>query len=250
MRATSSSWGDDVSDLAPIEAHPIAELVGVSVTYPSNPPVEALQSCDLSIEAGQYVAIMGPSGSGKSTLLNVLGMIDVPTEGSYHFEGEPTSEFDERVRCAIRAHRIGFVFQSFHLVSYRTALENVEMGLLYQRVARSERRERAAAELERIGLAHRMLALPPEMSGGERQRVAIARATVRNPALLLCDEPTGNLDTTNGKQILDLVDELHRGGLTIVVITHDRQVGRRAQHVIELRDGRVRRGESRRSRRV
>jgi putative ABC transport system ATP-binding protein len=204
--------------------------------------IHALRGVSISIEQGEYVAIMGPSGSGKSTLLNVLGLLDEPSTGEYLLDGEPTSGLTERARSGLRAYRIGFVFQAFHLVGYRTAVENVETGLLYQRVRRKEREQRAIDVLEQVGLADRMWATPTQMSGGERQRVAIARALVRRPALVLCDEPTGNLDTATGMQVLKLIDDLHREGLTVVVITHDPEVGHRAQRIVEIRDGVVHHG--------
>lgn len=231
--AADSRQGDNPAADAP----PVVELTGVTKTYRSQPPVTALHECDLRIERGQYVAIMGPSGSGKSTLLNLLGLLDEPTTGEYRLDGEPTGGLSERARSGLRAYRIGFVFQAFHLVNYRTAVENVETGLLYQKVKRKERQRRAIEVLEQVGLADRMWATPNQMSGGERQRVALARALVRRPALVLCDEPTGNLDTATGEQVLALIDALHAEGLTIVVITHDHEVGRRAQRIIEIRDG-------------
>jgi putative ABC transport system ATP-binding protein len=201
-----------------------------------------LRECDLRIERGDYVAIMGPSGSGKSTLLNVLGLLDEPSTGEYRLDGEQTSGLSERARSGLRAYLIGFVFQAFHLVGYRTAVENVETGLLYQKVGRKERQRRAIEVLGQVGLTERMWATPTQMSGGERQRVALARALVRRPALVLCDEPTGNLDTATGAQVLALIDELHREGLSVVVITHDHEVASRAQRIVEIRDGVVHHG--------
>jgi putative ABC transport system ATP-binding protein len=222
---------------ATAERSPVVEMTGVTKTYKAVPPVQALRECELRIDRGEYVAIMGPSGSGKSTLLNVLGLLDAPSAGEYRLDGQATAGLSERARSGLRAYLIGFVFQSFHLVGYRTAVENVETGLLYQKVRRKERQQRAIEVLEQVGLADRMWATPTQMSGGERQRVAIARALVRRPALVLCDEPTGNLDTETGRQVLRLIDELHREGLTVVVITHDPEVGGRAERVIEIRDG-------------
>jgi len=214
-------------------------MSGLAKTYEGARPIDALVGCDLRIERGEYLAIMGPSGSGKSTLLNILGLLDVPTTGEYLLDGAPTAALSEPQRCDLRAHEIGFVFQSFHLVGYRSAVENVETGLLYQRVRRNERRQRAIDVLEHVGLAERMWATPGEMSGGERQRVAVARALVRRPALVLCDEPTGNLDTHTGGQVLDLLDELIADGLTIVVITHDPTVAARTSRLVEISDGHV-----------
>lgn len=217
----------------------VVDMIGVSKTYSSTRPVAALEGCDLRINGGEYVAVMGPSGSGKSTLLNLLGLLDEPTAGEYRLDGEATAGLSETERCWLRAWRIGFVFQSFHLVAYRSAVENVETGLLYQKVGRRERRRRSIEVLERVGLTSRMWATPGELSGGERQRVAIARALVRRPALVLCDEPTGNLDTATGEQVLGLIDELSADGLTVIVITHDPSVARRAGRTVEIRDGQV-----------
>ena len=215
----------------------VVELIGLAKTYPGANPVEALKPCDARIDRGEYVAIMGPSGSGKSTLLNVLGLLDAPTAGEYWLDGIPTAALSEKQRSGVRANRIGFVFQAFHLIGHTTALENVEVGLIYQRVTRRRRREAALAVLEQVGLQHRLHSYPGQLSGGERQRVAIARALVRRPALLLCDEPTGNLDTATAGHVLDLLGELHASGLTILVITHDPTVGDRAQRTITIRDG-------------
>jgi putative ABC transport system ATP-binding protein len=218
---------------------PVVEMTDVAKTYEGARPVTALRDCNMRIETADYVAVMGPSGSGKSTLLNLLGLLDEPTSGEYLLDGQPTTQLSEARRCDVRAYQIGFVFQAFHLVSYRSAVENVETGLLYQRLRHRERRERAIEVLERVGLGSRMWATPTELSGGERQRVAIARALVRLPALVLCDEPTGNLDTRSGGHVLDLLDELSADGLTIVVITHDAAVASRAERVVEIRDGLV-----------
>jgi len=170
-------------------------------------------------------------------MLNILGLLDTPTSGEYVLDGAATVDMSESERADLRAFQIGFVFQAFHLIAYRTAVENVEIGLLYQHLRRKERRQRAIDELTKVGLSHRLWATPPKMSGGERQRVALARALVRKPALLLCDEPTGNLDSVTTGQILDLLDLLHNDGLTIVVITHDAGVAERAQRVVVIRDG-------------
>lgn len=215
----------------------VVELRKAERTFKGNPPVQALRPTELRVCAGEYLAIMGPSGSGKSTMLNILGLLDTPTSGEYVLDGVATVEMSESERADLRAFQIGFVFQAFHLIGYRTAVENVEIGLLYQHLRRKERRQRAIDELTKVGLSHRLWATPPKMSGGERQRVALARALVRNPALLLCDEPTGNLDSVTTGQILDLLDRLHNDGLTLVVITHDADVADRAQRVVVIRDG-------------
>jgi putative ABC transport system ATP-binding protein len=220
---------------------PLLELRGVARTYPGPTPVDALRGCDLVVEAGELLAIVGPSGSGKSTLLHLLGLLDRPTAGELLLRGRPTSTLSEAERCGLRAHELGFVFQSFHLLEHRSAVENVELGLLHQRVPRRERRQRALHVIDQVGLRHRRWAAPSHLSGGERQRVAVARAVVRRPSLVLCDEPTGNLDAASGEQVLRLLEELHSSGLTVVVITHDLGVAARASRTVELRDGRLRR---------
>jgi putative ABC transport system ATP-binding protein len=215
----------------------VIALEDLGLTYPGPPPVTALHPCELRIEHGELVTIVGPSGSGKSSLLNVLGLLDSPTRGRYLLNGVDTSTVNDGRRAALRGQQIGFVFQSFHLLPHRTAQENVELAMVYQRTPRRVRRRKAAEVLARVGLAHRAHALPTRLSGGERQRVAIARALVAEPALLLCDEPTGNLDSDTAGAILDLLDQLHRDGMTILVITHDANVARRGRRVITIRDG-------------
>lgn len=215
------------------------ELVGIGRTYGGATPVEALHSIDLVVEAGEYVAIVGASGSGKSTLLHVLGLLEEPTAGEYRLGGAETAGLGEGDRAGFRAHQIGFVFQAFHLVKHLTVRENVELGLTYQGVGRAERRRRATMTLHQVGLGHRLDAFPSELSGGERQRVAVARAVVRRPALLLCDEPTGNLDSVTTAAVLELFDGLHASGLTVVVITHDPVVAQRAGRTVALADGTV-----------
>jgi putative ABC transport system ATP-binding protein len=215
----------------------VARLEGLSRTYPGTPPVEALRPCDLEVEPGDYLAVTGPSGAGKSTLLNLLGLLDTPSGGTYLLDGEDVSRLPEWRRTAVRGRRVGFVFQLFHLLPYRTALENVQLALLYGGVPRGQRPRLAAAALEVVGLSSRLNALPATMSGGERQRVAIARALVSHPALLLCDEPTGNLDSGTTAAILDLLDQLHAEGRTLVVVTHDPQVAARATRQVVIRDG-------------
>ncbi|WP_100448237.1 ABC transporter ATP-binding protein [Glycomyces xiaoerkulensis] len=207
------------------------------MTYPGPPPVEALKPIDLRVEAGQYVAIVGPSGSGKSTLLNLLGLLDAPTCGTYHLEGVDTSTMSESGRTRMRADKIGFIFQAFHLMAHRTATENVAMSLVYQGVPRRRRKAVAQEKLELVGLGHRLEALPTTLSGGERQRVAIARALATDPSLLLCDEPTGNLDSATADAVLATIDGLHAAGLTILMITHDHDVADRAERAVTIRDG-------------
>ncbi|GID92104.1 ABC transporter ATP-binding protein [Amorphoplanes digitatis] len=216
---------------------PVIRFRGVGLTYPGPPAVPALRPCDLDIEAGEHVAVVGPSGSGKSTFLNVVGLLDRPTQGTYELDGIDTASLGEAERTALRGRRIGFVFQAFHLLPYRTATENVMLAQLYNGAARASRRATAAEALSRVGLAHKRNAVPTTMSGGERQRVAIARALVNRPSILLCDEPTGNLDSGTADSVLNLLDRLHEDGLTIVVITHDLDAAVRAQRRITIRDG-------------
>ena len=216
---------------------PVIELRGVTRVFPGAPPVHALSETFLSVDRGEYVSIIGPSGSGKSTLLHLLGLLDRPSDGDYYLDGLPTAALSEADRAALRGGRIGFVFQAFHLLPHRTVLDNVLLATLYSGVPRAERRERALAALDRVGLSHRLGFVPTVLSGGERQRVAVARAVVASPHVLLADEPTGNLDTVNTAGVLDLFDELHAEGLTLVVITHDDEVSRRANRQVRIIDG-------------
>jgi len=216
---------------------PVIELRGLARTYQGPPPVHALRPADLVIEAGGYVAVTGPSGSGKSTLLHLLGLLDAPTAGGYLLDGLDTSALPDRDRSALRGRRIGIVFQAFHLLSYRTALENVLVAELYNQTSRSTRLRAAIDALIAVGLGHRLDALPTTLSGGECQRVAIARALVNQPSLLLCDEPTGNLDSRNAAALMDLLDRLNSGGLTIVIITHDAAVAAHASRTVAISDG-------------
>jgi putative ABC transport system ATP-binding protein len=219
---------------------PVVELRRVSRVFPAGDvSVPALVDADLVVEQGDYVAVVGPSGSGKSTMLNILGLLDRPTDGAYLLEGIDTSTLNEGQRAGLRSQRIGFVFQSFHLLSHRTVLENVLLATIYNRMPRSERLPAAEEALRRVGLGHRMEFLPTRLSGGERQRVAIARAIVTRPALLLADEPTGNLDSATGESVLALFDELRNDGLTLVVVTHDDKVSQHAERHVRLRDGRI-----------
>lgn len=219
---------------------PVVELQGVSRTFQAGDvSVTALKDAELSVGRGEYVAIVGPSGSGKSTLLNLLGLLDRPTEGTYHLEGVDTSLLEEGQRAGLRSRRIGFVFQSFHLLAHRTVLENVLLATVYNGMPRAERVPAAEAALRRVGLGHRMDFRPTTLSGGERQRVAIARALVTRPGLLLADEPTGNLDSATGEAVLELFDELRADGLTLIVVTHDDYVSSHADRLVRLRDGRV-----------
>lgn len=201
--------------------------------------VHALRGIDFTIAENEYLAIMGPSGSGKSTLMNILGCLDTPTGGTYRLRGELVSGKSDAELAHVRNREIGFVFQTFHLLSRATAQRNVELPLVYAGVGSVERRQRASAALERVGLADRVHHRPNELSGGQRQRVAIARALVSAPALLLADEPTGNLDSRTGAEILALFDQLHDEGQTIIVVTHDADIGAHAHRRIALRDGAV-----------
>lgn len=205
--------------------------------------MEALRGIDLVIPAGQYCAIMGSSGSGKSTLMNILGCLDRPTAGAYELEGLDVATLDDTALSRQRGRRIGFVFQAFNLISELTIVENVEVPLFYQGLSRAERQRRAIERLELVGLQDRLGHRPAELSGGQQQRVAIARALVTDPAILMADEPTGNLDTRTGTAILELFDELHVQGLTIIMVTHDDSVADRCQRVVRLRDGLIERDE-------
>jgi putative ABC transport system ATP-binding protein len=221
---------------------PVVELAGVTRSFPGPPVVHAVRGVDLVIRRGDYVSIAGPSGSGKSTLLHLMGLLDRPTAGTYRLDGGDTQAMSERERAAWRGRRIGFVFQAFHLLAHRSVAENVELAMVYTGAARRHRAGRARAALERVGLGHRVAFSPATLSGGERQRVAIARALVAGPSLLLADEPTGNLDSATAASILDLFDDLHRGGLTLAVVTHDEAVSRRALRRVRTVDGRVQEG--------
>ena len=201
--------------------------------------LEALRGVDLEIGSNEYVAVVGPSGSGKSTLMNIMGCLDTASSGEYVLSGEAVAGLDRNRLAEIRNKHVGFVFQNFNLLPYASALENVELPLLFGGVPARERRERAAAMLERVELADRMEHKPTELSGGQMQRVAIARALVNRPAIVLADEPTGNLDSSSGKGIVALFDELHAGGQTIVMITHDAAVARVASRVVQIRDGQI-----------
>lgn len=220
-----------------VAAPPVVQLVGLTRAYAGTPPVLALDAVDLTVAAGEYLSVIGPSGSGKSTLLHVLGLLDRPTAGDYLLDGIATSTAPEGRRAALRGGHIGFVFQQFHLLPHRSVLDNVLLATLYSGVPRAEREERARAALGRVHLGHRLHVMPTTLSGGERQRVAVARAVVAGPSLLLADEPTGNLDTANTAGVLDLFDELHADGLTLVVITHDAAVSARADRRVRISDG-------------
>jgi putative ABC transport system ATP-binding protein len=224
--------------ILPVPVNPVIQLEGVEKTYRTGSVfVEALRDVSLSIASGEYVAIMGPSGSGKSTLMHILGCLDVPSAGRYLLAGDDVGRLSELELAEIRNRRVGFVFQQFNLLAGMSAWRNVELPLCYAGVRRAERRTRAVDQLGRVGLADRIEHRPGELSGGQQQRVAVARALVTDPALVLADEPTGNLDSGSTEDILNLLDALHSQGRTVVLITHEHDVAARAQRIIQLRDG-------------
>jgi putative ABC transport system ATP-binding protein len=229
------------ADPIPVDADsPVISLADVRKVYRSGSlEVEALRGVSLDISPGEYVAVMGPSGSGKSTLMHILGCLDVPTSGTFNLAGEDVSEMTEDELADIRNLRIGFVFQQFNLLPSLSAWRNVELPLMYAGVARAERRRRAVEALEQVGLGDRVEHRPGELSGGQQQRVAVARALVTEPALILADEPTGNLDSVSTTDVLALLQELHEAGRTIVLITHEADVAAEAKRVVRLRDGHV-----------
>lgn len=225
---------------------PVVQLEAVVKTYHKNdaaPPVHALRGVDMVVPRGQYLAIMGPSGSGKSTMLNLLGCLDRPTSGRFILDGKDVATMDDESLSRVRGEHLGFVFQAFNLIPQLTVLQNVEVPLFYQGVPRQKRHAMAVESLRRVQLADRMDHRPNELSGGQMQRVAVARALVNKPSFLLADEPTGNLDSVTGQAILGLFEELHRQGLTIIMVTHDESIADRCQRVVRLKDGLVDRDE-------
>lgn len=229
--------GDTATDLA-------VELDGVSRVYERGEPVHALRNVSLSLPTGSYTAVMGPSGSGKSTLLNLVGCLDTPTEGSVHVAGQEVTALGESDRATVRGRQVGFVFQTFNLMPRLTAVENVALPLVFQGVDRRDRIETAEDLLDRVGLADRTDHRPSELSGGQRQRVAIARALSTDPALILADEPTGNIDTETGASIMELFADLHDEGNTVLLVTHERRIAEHGERIVHLRDGDIREIES------
>jgi len=222
------------------EAQPLITLDAVSKIFLTDEvETHALAGVHLEIREGEYVAIAGPSGCGKSTLLAILGLLDTPSEGSYKLHGRPVTELTASERAKVRNREIGFIFQSFNLIGDLTVYENVELPLVYRGMPSSERKERVAEALERVAMAHRTKHYPSQLSGGQQQRVAVARALVGRPAILLADEPTGNLDSQNGEAVMGLLRELHRDGSTICMVTHDTRFARHAERTVHLFDGRV-----------
>ena len=226
-----------------VAADDAVSLRGVRKTYQVGEPVHALDGVSLTIPRGSYTAVMGPSGSGKSTLMNLIGCLDTPTEGSIDVNGEEVTTMSDRERTRIRGDEVGFVFQTFNLMPRLTALENVALPLVFKGVPREERTERAADVLERVGLGDRLDHRPNELSGGQRQRVAIARALVADPALVLADEPTGNLDSETGEQIMQLFADIHADGNTILMVTHERDIAEHAERIVHMLDGEIERVE-------
>jgi putative ABC transport system ATP-binding protein len=219
---------------------PVVELIDITKVYGSGASeVRAVDGVTLSIERGEFVAVMGASGSGKSTLMNIIGALDVATSGTYRLDGVDVGDLDDDALSLVRNRRVGFIFQSFNLIPRMSALANVELPLMYRGVSRGDRRQRALAALGSVGLADRTHHQPNELSGGQQQRVAVARALAMQPALMLADEPTGNLDSRSTAEVLDLLEQVHAGGGTIAVITHEDDVAARAHRVVTLRDGRI-----------
>jgi putative ABC transport system ATP-binding protein len=218
----------------------LIHLWGVTKTYDAGElAVEALRGVDLDIEKGQMVAVIGPSGSGKSTLMHIMGCLDTPTGGTYHLDGEDVSEMSSFRLASVRNRKIGFVFQTFNLLPKASVLRNIELPLLYGGTSRSERKERAQEALAQVGLGDRAKHRPSELSGGQRQRAAIARALVNQPQLILADEPTGNLDSKTGLEILEIFDRMHQRGETVLIVTHDPRIAERCQRVVEIVDGQI-----------
>jgi len=223
----------------------VIDITGVKKIYPmGDTEVRALNGVTLAVETNEYIAIMGPSGSGKSTLMNIIGCLDTPTEGSYRLRGLPVSEMKDDDLARIRNQEIGFVFQTFNLLPRMDAFHNVELPLIYRGMSEGERRERVTRAMTSVGLAERMHHRPNELSGGQRQRVAVARALVSDPAIILADEPTGNLDSTTGKEIMALFAEIHARGNTVIVVTHEETIARQTHRIVRICDGVIKRDEA------
>jgi putative ABC transport system ATP-binding protein len=221
-------------------ADPLIRLEGIKkVFYTDEVETHALSEIHLEIKHGEYVAIAGPSGCGKTTLLSILGLLDTPTDGTYTLDNQPVARLSASDRARVRNRQIGFIFQAFNLIGDLTVYENVELPLTYRGMASDERRKRVQSALERVGMSHRMKHFPAQLSGGQQQRVAVARAVAGDPAILLADEPTGNLDSTNGEAVMELLRELHQGGATICMVTHDPRYARHADRSVHLFDGKV-----------
>jgi putative ABC transport system ATP-binding protein len=221
-------------------SEPLIALEGIKkVFYTDEVETHALSDIHLEIRKGEYVAIAGPSGCGKTTLLSILGLLDSPTDGTYTLDGQPVSRLSASDRARVRNRQIGFIFQAFNLIGDLTVYENVELPLTYRGMDAAERRRRVTEALERVGMAHRMKHFPAQLSGGQQQRVAVARAVAGDPAILLADEPTGNLDSTNGEAVMELLRELHQSGATICMVTHDARYARHAERSVHLFDGKV-----------
>ena len=236
-RASESATEETIEIRTPVGGTPVVDLRSLSRVYDTEPPVIALREVNLRIERGDFMAIVGPSGSGKSTLLNVLGCLDEQTSGTYLMDGIDVASLTDSERAALRGSRIGFVFQTFNLLAHRSVLDNVMLAEVYLGAGRAGRRERALAGLQRVGLVDRQAFLPTKLSGGQQQRAAIARALMGSPSLLLCDEPTGNLDSVNTASVLRVFEELSRDGMTIVMITHDDGVAALAARKVRIVDG-------------
>ena len=221
-------------------APPVAELIHVNKIYGSgDTTVHALNDLCLAVNNGDYLAVMGASGSGKSTAMNILGCLDMPTSGSYHLNGVPVETLSDDELADLRNQKLGFVFQQFHLLPQLTAMENVMLPMIYAGIPAEQRRQRAKLALEKVGLAHRLDNRPNQLSGGQQQRVAVARSIINGPSLLLADEPTGALDSTTTEEVLAIFDDLNAQGMTILLVTHEQEVGERAQRIIHFRDGRI-----------
>ncbi|MDR1633846.1 MAG: ABC transporter ATP-binding protein [Bifidobacteriaceae bacterium] len=223
-------------------AAPVVELADVARSFHGPPEVLAVRGVTLTVGRGDYVSVTGPSGSGKSTLLNLLGLLDRPTVGRYRLNGQDTASLGDKARTRLRGRQLGFVFQAFHLLAGRTVLENVLLGMTYSGVPKPQRAGRAAEALERVGMTHRAGFFPATLSGGERQRTAVARAVASRPSMLLADEPTGNLDQKNSQSVLDVLEELNRDGLTVVVVTHEPGIAARCRRRLTMSDGLVTEG--------